>query len=777
MAFGIIIFFVMLIAFSGILMLNILHNKAERSGALSTEIQYLVQEMNTNLYKSRSLEKDFFLWYPIVGYSTAQQKYAQAANVHAASVETLSIKLQNLLSRSDVGDAWREKKSSLNLYISSAKRHSLSIKETEALIALWATSETGLEETLARRSSELEKALKVAGVNEHVFLFHQMRHFEKEYIISRQRPLIQSAFNIAIPLKEAITLAPALEAEEKRKLLAALNHYLTTMEEVADLSSTIRRKFNEFDLAHEAISPITEELFALATQEIERARTQMASRNQLSIVVLLVTALAGLLLSSVTALILNKSITVNVVKLTEAAGKFQTGNLEARVHIDSGDEFAEIGKSFNAMADSISTQVDTLGKTVSLRTHALTVANKQLSQEITERIQMEAQLLLERDKLKAIFETMTDGIYIVDKQYDISYVNPVLEKEFGSYKGRKCYTYFHDRNEPCPWCKIDEVFAGKTLRSERTSEKDGRIYDLIDTPIINADNTVSKLQIFRDITEQNKMKEQLLLSEKLTTIAGLAAGVAHEINTPLSGILQAHQLIVMALSPEETSSKEKAAECAVDLLALQDYFKKNELNFFMNGIRESAIKAGDIIRKLLDFSRPHEGHFSTVNLEDIMESSLVLSLADYSMKKEYGIAKVQIIKEYAPDPCSLICVATEIEQVVLNLIKNSVLSMAEGDQTEKPRITLRTFTTADMAVIEVEDNGPGIAKDIQNNIFDPFFTTRDVGTGTGLGLSVSHAIIVDKHSGNIRVESEPGQGAKFIIEIPLAPEDTVINSV
>lgn len=109
----------------------------------------------------------------------------------------------------------------------------------------------------------------------------------------------------------------------------------------------------------------------------------------------------------------------------------------------------------------------------------------------------------------------------------------------------------------------------------------------------------------------------------------------------------------------------------------------------------------------------------------------------------------------------------EIEQVILNLLKNSAQAMAEAGLAEKPCITLRTAITGNRAVIEVEDNGPGIPEDIQSNIFDPFFSTRDVGIGTGMGLSVSHAVIVDKHKGEIRVESEPGQGTKFIIELPL----------
>ncbi len=270
-----------------------------------------------------------------------------------------------------------------------------------------------------------------------------------------------------------------------------------------------------------------------------------------------------------------------------------------------------------------------------------------------------------------------------------------------------------------------------------------------------------------DISQRKKMGKQILQNEKMATVAGLAAGVAHELNTPLSAILQAHQLVEMGLSPVEERSREKAAECNVDLAAVQGYLKKNDLDYFMNGIRESALKADNIIKSLMEFSRPNEGEFSTADIEDIMESALLLSQSDYDMKKKYNIMNVRFMKEYDSDLSSLVCVATEIEQVVLGLIKNSVQAMMATDLTEKPCITLRTAAAGNRAVIEVEDNGPGIPGEVKQHIFDPFFTTREVGIGTGLGLAVVYTVVVEKHGGTIEVESEPGEGAKFIIKLPL----------
>jgi len=133
--------------------------------------------------------------------------------------------------------------------------------------------------------------------------------------------------------------------------------------------------------------------------------------------------------------------------------------------------------------------------------------------DITKRKKAEEALQLERSKLATILGSMEDGVYIVDQNENIQYVNSVLKKEFGEPEGRKCYDYFHDRKEVCPWCKNKDVFAGKTVRWEWYSFKNQQTYDLIETPLRNPDGSISKLKIFRDITERKKGEEALRESE------------------------------------------------------------------------------------------------------------------------------------------------------------------------------------------------------------------------------------------------------------------------
>ncbi len=148
------------------------------------------------------------------------------------------------------------------------------------------------------------------------------------------------------------------------------------------------------------------------------------------------------------------------------------------------------------------------------RTAELSKANEQLAEGIHERKQGEDALQFEHNRLMSIFNTIPSGIYIVSQQFDIEYINPVINREFGPVDGRKCYEYFHNRTEICPWCKGSEVFAGKSVQWEWYSFKNDHHYELFDTPFLNADGTVSKFEMFYDITERKRAEEALRESEE-----------------------------------------------------------------------------------------------------------------------------------------------------------------------------------------------------------------------------------------------------------------------
>lgn len=271
-----------------------------------------------------------------------------------------------------------------------------------------------------------------------------------------------------------------------------------------------------------------------------------------------------------------------------------------------------------------------------------------------------------------------------------------------------------------------------------------------------------------DVTDHAKMEELILQSEKMMSLGGLAAGMAHEINNPLAGILQGVQNIMRRTSPELKPNIDAASEAGCSLESVRAYLEKREIFEFLTGIRDSGERAAKIVANMLSFTRRAQTSPAPNRLDQLIERSIELASTDYDLKKKFDFKQVEIVREFQPDMPPVPCAPMEIEQVIINLLRNAAQAMAshpkEGVQ---PRIVLRLRQSGDMAEIEVEDNGPGIKEKNRRKVFEPFYTTKKPGEGTGLGLSVSYFIITRNHGGTIRVESEPGKGAKFIIQLPV----------
>jgi two-component system, NtrC family, sensor kinase len=272
-----------------------------------------------------------------------------------------------------------------------------------------------------------------------------------------------------------------------------------------------------------------------------------------------------------------------------------------------------------------------------------------------------------------------------------------------------------------------------------------------------------------DVTARARMENVMVQTEKMMSVGGLAAGMAHEINNPVGAMVQSAQNILRRISPDLPANVATARACGIELTALRAYMEDRQIISFLQGIRASGEKAAEIVDNMLHFSRQSESRKEHVQLAELLDKTISLAAHDYDLKKKYDFRRIQIERVFEDDVKMVPCVATEIEQVVLNLLRNAAQAMAGQDTDgEPPRITLRLYSQNDMAVIEVEDNGPGMnAKDLKR-IFEPFFTTKDVGAGTGLGLSVSYFIITNNHSGTLEARSEQGRGANFIIRLPMA---------
>jgi signal transduction histidine kinase len=259
----------------------------------------------------------------------------------------------------------------------------------------------------------------------------------------------------------------------------------------------------------------------------------------------------------------------------------------------------------------------------------------------------------------------------------------------------------------------------------------------------------------------------MIQAEKMMMIGGLAAGMAHEINNPLGIITQSAQIIQRRFDPAIQANQEIAAQCHINFDQFINYLEQRQIADFLVKIRKAATRAAKIISNMLTFSRKNESLAEKIELPRLFDQVLELAAGDYEMLELYDFKQVAIIKEYADVLPVVTMTVLEIEQVLLNLLKNSSHALHTAG-TKAPRIVLRAKGENGFALIEIEDNGPGMSSDVQKRIFEPFYTTKPVGQGTGLGLSVSYAIVTNNHHGTLEVHSQPGIGTCFTIRLPLS---------
>jgi PAS domain S-box-containing protein len=395
-------------------------------------------------------------------------------------------------------------------------------------------------------------------------------------------------------------------------------------------------------------------------------------------------------------------------------------------------------------------------------------------QDITALKLADEEMMRMRAYLKNIIDSMPSILLGVDRDGRITHWNQEAEKKTGipesDARGRNLSEILPaleaqlenvrlaiEKREPQKVERIMDTVGGETM-----------FFDVMVYPLIDNDMQGAVIRV-DDVTGRVRIEEMMVQTEKMLSVGGLAAGMAHEINNPLGGILLGAQNILRRISPDLAVNINTARECGTSIESVLSYMEARKITKMIDGIREMGERASKIVSNMLSFSRQSESRMSMANIAEIIDRTLELAANDYDLKKKYDFRHIRVIKEYSPDVPDIYCVITEIQQVILNLLKNSAQAIAEKSFTgEKPTIMLRTRREGDMARIEIEDNGPGIGENDRKRVFEPFFTTKEVGVGTGLGLSVSYFIITNNHKGAMEVESRTGSGTLFIIHLPLS---------
>lgn len=380
----------------------------------------------------------------------------------------------------------------------------------------------------------------------------------------------------------------------------------------------------------------------------------------------------------------------------------------------------------------------------------------------------------ELKKFEALVKQIQEDIIIMDCNNAIEYVNPCFERttgfSAGDVIGKKINILMSGKHEASFYEDLNRTVAsGKTWRNQVWIKiKDGRLIlqDVTVTPVVFEDGETHYVSIRKDITNEIKMRDMMIQSEKMMAVGGLAAGIAHEINNPLTIILQLSQNIKRRMDPGFKKNLETAKKTGISLDNLSTYLEERSIKSYLEAVQEAGERAAGIVRSMLDFSRKGASKREMCDVNDILDEVLKIASIDYDMKKKYSIIDVKIVKEYDPSGVRGAFIPSELSQVFLNIIKNAVQAMAESESDGRnPEIVLSTKDNGNYIVIEIADNGPGIPKDKRAVIFEPFYTTKEPGVGTGLGLFIAYYIIATHHHGTITVSSNEGRGTKFTIKL------------
>jgi signal transduction histidine kinase len=355
----------------------------------------------------------------------------------------------------------------------------------------------------------------------------------------------------------------------------------------------------------------------------------------------------------------------------------------------------------------------------------------------------------ERDRLRAIFENLMDGVFITNRDFRIEFMNQDLLYQFGDGIGKRCCEFFGLSSTNCLQCHEGMSAFGPPQRLEWTSLATGSTYDMLVSPLANPDGTNSRLHILRDVTEQKKLEAKLLeysqhleekverqadrlrRQERLALLGEIASGLAHEIRTPLGALLTGVKLL------------EKGGQ------------GESERDLVLSLLRKETLRLKEKLSEFLAYARPSKPTLTSGLVAELLQETVAQLQQESELTKDMKITYEPAAEE---EPCSFD--RAKMKEVILNIGINSLQAL-DG----KGMLRLTSFQTHGRQWIQITDDGPGITAENLDHIFKPFFTSKREGTGLGLAIALG---IVEEHGGEIRVSSIPDRETTFTVSWPMS---------
>lgn len=407
------------------------------------------------------------------------------------------------------------------------------------------------------------------------------------------------------------------------------------------------------------------------------------------------------------------------------------------VHFDSkgNARFIELSASSVSGASEKVTHVVEVSRDITERMileEKLKEYSERLEQEVEERT---AKLKKSEEKHRTLIETMNDGMWTTDENRITTFANKKMGEILGysteELIGKDVFSFFDEKNQEI----LREELARRPKGESSVYEIDmmtkagGSATVLIaGSPLFDENgNFEGSFAVVTDITERKRLERMVHQSEKLASLGQLAAGIAHEINNPLTNISLNTEILLKKV--DDAQIKEKLEE-----------------------IGDQVGTAASIIRGLLDFSRQIEPEVKAIDINKVLAKTL--NMLSFQLKD------IDVIKDFGPHTPKIKADAGQLQQVFVNMLVNSIQAMPRGGALQ-----ISTRLEDSHVIVGISDTGHGIPEEHLGKVFDPFFTTRDGIRGTGLGLSICYGII-EEHGGDIEVKSMPGKGTTFTIKLP-----------
>lgn len=384
-----------------------------------------------------------------------------------------------------------------------------------------------------------------------------------------------------------------------------------------------------------------------------------------------------------------------------------------------------------------------------------------------------------KQQIEFILGATKTGLDIIDADFNIVYVDPACQAIYGDPAGRQCHEYFHREGMlGADGALARALQTRQPVVTETVLPLEGnRPVQTTTIPFQDARGNWLVAEVNVDLSERKRMERELAQSQRLEAIGHLAAGIAHEINTPiqyvgdnlrflqqsfreLTDVLACyHRLLEDAKQGSALAGR--AAEAAAGQCDL-DYLAEEIPKAIVQSV-EGVDRVASIVRAMKEFSHPGSREKQRIDLNRAIENTLTVSRNEWKYVAD-------LVTDFDPLLPRVDCLPNEINQAVLVLVVNAAHAIrgAAGDAAgRKGTVTVRTRHSGDWAEVDIEDTGTGIPEAIRHKIFDPFFTTKAIGQGTGQGLAIAQDIVVSKHGGSITFASEVGRGTTFTIRLPV----------